>query len=90
VRRELGKAIHDLQRGEVVFMPLARPMGSIGRGAAELRILDRAGIYRVFYLVKPARGILVFHAFVKKSRATPQREVELRSKRLKEMLDEEK
>jgi len=89
VRRELGKALYDLQRGEALSMPLARPMASIAAGAAELRIRDRTGIYRVFYVVKSARGILVFHAFVKKSRATPRQEVELGRKRLKELLDEE-
>ena len=89
VRRELGKALYDLQRGEALSMPLARPMASIAAGAAELRIRDRTGNYRVFYVVKSARGILVFHAFVKKSRATPRQEVELGRKRLKELLDEE-
>lgn len=89
VRRELGKALYDLQRGEALSMPLARPMTSVAPGAAELRIRDRDGIYRVFYLVKSARGILVFHAFVKKNRAAPQQEIELGRKRLKELLDEE-
>ncbi|MFI5098730.1 MAG: type II toxin-antitoxin system RelE/ParE family toxin [Candidatus Acidiferrales bacterium] len=59
------------------------------QGRRSLRIRDRAGIYRVFYLVKSAQGILVFHAFVKKSRATPRQEAELGRKRLKELLDEE-
>ena len=89
VRRELGKALYDLQKGETLSMPLARPMASIAPGAAELRIGDSAGIYRVFYLVKSERGILVFHAFVKKSRFTPHQELELGRKRLKELLDEE-
>jgi phage-related protein len=89
VRRELGKALYDLQRGEVLGMPLSRPMASAAAGAAELRIRDRAGIYRVFYYAKAAAGILVFHAFVKKSRVTPQQELELGKKRLKELLDAE-
>jgi phage-related protein len=89
VRRALGNALYDLQRGETLSMPLVRPMASIAVGVAELRIRDTAGIYRVFYVVKFARGILVFHAFVKKSRATPRQEVELGRKRLKELLDEE-
>jgi phage-related protein len=89
VRRELGKAIYDLQRGEALSMPLSRAMGSVAPGAAELRIRDRAGIYRVFYYVKSARGILVFHAFQKKDRTTPLREVEMGRKRLKEFLNEE-
>jgi phage-related protein len=73
VRRELGKAIFDLQRGESLAMPLSRAMPSVATGAAELRIRDRRGIYRAFYYAALARGILVFHAFVKKSRETPSR-----------------
>ena len=88
VRRELGKAIFDLQKGEVLRMPLSRPMPSLAGGAAELRIGDRTGIYRVFYYAQSPRGILIFHAFVKKSRATPKRELDLARKRLEELLDE--
>jgi len=89
VRREVGKAIFDLQRGEVLGMPLARKMPSLEAGAAELRIRDRAGIYRVFYYTQSARGILVFHAFVKKSQKVPKNEMDLAKKRLKELLHEE-
>jgi len=89
VRQELGKAIYDLQRGDVLSMPLSRPMPSVDPGAAELRIRDQSGIYRAFYYTRSARGILVFHAFVKKTQATPARELDLGKKRLKELLDEE-
>lgn len=47
-------------------MPLSWPMPSIEPGAAELRIRDRSGIYRAFYFTRSLRGILIFHAFVKK------------------------
>ena len=86
VRRELGKAIFDLQRGEALGMPLSRPMPSIAPGVVELRIRDRGGIYRAFCYMNSPRGILVFHAFVKKTRATPKQEVDLGKKRLKELL----
>jgi phage-related protein len=89
VRQELGKAIYDLQKCEVLSMPLSRPMPSIEQGAAELRIRDRSGIYRAFYYARSARGILVFHAFVKKTQATPTNELDLGRKRLKELLYEE-
>jgi len=89
VRKELGKAIYDLQRGETLSMPLSHPMMSMAPGVAELRIRDRAGIYRVFYYVKSARGIIVFHAFQKKDRAAPLQEMAMGRKRLKEILDEE-
>jgi phage-related protein len=89
VRQELGKAIYDLQRGEVLTMPLSRPMPSIEPGAAELRIRDRSGIYHAFYFSRSPRGILVFHAFMKKTQATPARELDLAKKRLRELLHEE-
>src|SRR5467141_2291581 len=48
VRRELGKAIYDLQKGEVLAMPLSRPMPSIEPRAAELRIRGRPGFIARF------------------------------------------
>jgi phage-related protein len=90
IRKELGKAIRDLQHGHRLTMPLSRPMGSVGLGVEELRIKDRQGIYRAFYLVKYAGGVLVFHAFQKKTQKTPQPEIELGKKRLKEFRREEK
>lgn len=67
-------------------MPLSRTMPVLGTGAAELRVRDSAGIYRAFYVVKVADAVLVFHAFAKKTQKTPEREIELGKKRLKEML----
>jgi len=89
VRRELGKAIFDLQKGELLTMPLSRPMASIAPGAAELRIRDRSGSFRVLYYTRSAQGILVFHAFLKKSETTSKHEMKLGKRRLKELLDEE-
>ncbi len=89
VRKEMGKAIFDLQNGEILGMPLSRPLPSLERGAAELRLRDRSGIYRAFYYTRSPKGILIFHAFVKKSRAIPQHEMDLAKKRLKELWDEE-
>ena len=40
VRRELGKAIFDLQKGEKLGMPLSRTMASVGPGVEELRLKD--------------------------------------------------
>ena len=88
VRRELGKAIFDVQNGAALTMPLSRPMPSVAPGVEELRIRDRSGIYRVFYYARAQQGLLVFHAFVKKSRTTPQHELEMGRKRLKELSDE--
>jgi len=88
IRRELGKAIFDLQKGHKLSMPLSKPLVSVGKGVEELRVRDRAGIYRVFYYARLADAVLVFHAFQKKTQKTPKNEIELGRKRLKEMLDE--
>jgi len=88
LRRELGKAIFDLQKGKILSMPLSRSMKSVAQGAAELRVKDRSGAYRVFYYARIEDKLLIFHAFVKKTGKTPMHEIELGKKRLKELIDE--
>lgn len=68
-------------------MPNSRPMGSVSAGAHEIRVKDRDGIYRVFYLVKMEDGIYVFHAFQKKTEKTPDEEIRLAKKRLKDLTE---
>jgi phage-related protein len=89
VRREFGKLLFDLQTGVTLGMPSSRPMPSVGKGVQELRLRDRSGIYRAFYFTRDARGILIFHAFAKKTQATSSHDLETGRKRLKEMLNEE-
>ena len=86
VRREFGKAIFDLQKGETLAMPLSRQMAVVAAGVEELRVKDRTGAYRTFYYARLANEILIFHAFEKKTTKTPQREISLAQRRLKEML----
>ena len=86
VRRELGKAIFDLQKGRKLSMPLSRPMPAIAPGVEELRIKDRSGAYRVFHLARLETAVLIFHAFKKKTAKTPVHEIELARTGLKEML----
>ncbi len=89
VRRELGKAIFDLQKGHNLGMPLSKAMSDVALGVEELRVRDAAGIYRAFYYKKSKRGILILSGFVKKTQKTPDREKEIARRRLKEMLSEE-
>jgi phage-related protein len=89
VRYRLGNALFLLQSGQHLNLPLSRPMPSVAKGAAELRFRDEAGQFRVFYFTADERGILLFHAFTKKTQQTSPMEIQLAQKRLKEMLDEE-
>jgi phage-related protein len=63
-------------------------MPDVAVGVEELRIRDGAGVYRTFYFTKSKRGILIPHAFVKKTQKTPQHEIDLARRRLKEMWNE--
>ena len=82
-----GEAILDLQHGARLSMPLSRPMPTVAAGAHEIRIRDRSGIYRTMYLLQSERGVLVFHAFAKKTQKTPQHEIEIARRRLREVID---
>ena len=87
VRGWLGRALYRLQTGERLGMPNSRPMPGVAAGVSELRVMGEDGSYRALYYTASPRGVLVFHAFVKKSRRTPPLEIELARKRLKELLD---
>jgi phage-related protein len=86
-RVRLGKDLFRLQMGERIAMPVSRPMPVVSAGVSELRVKGGDGIFRVFYYLASPKGVLVFHAFVKKTQRTPPLEIELARKRLKELLD---
>ena len=67
VRKTIGQAILELQKGVKLSMPLSRPMKSIAPGVEEIRNKDSSGIYRIFYLARMKNNIIVFHAFMKKN-----------------------
>ena len=52
VKRPLGKAILDLQKGHQLGMPLSE----VAVGVEELRLRDEAGIHRTFYFKKSSAG----------------------------------
>ena len=56
-------------------------MASVGPGVAEIRIHSRVE-HRIFYVAKFTEAIYVLHAFEKRTRQTPEAELELARKRL--------
>ena len=88
IRDRLGKALYLLQAGEQLGMPLSRSMPSVAPGVSELRLHSENGQFRTFYLAASKNGILVIHAFVKKTQQTPSAQIQLGRKRLKELQDE--
>lgn len=86
VRKEIGKAIFELQKGTRLAMPLSRPMSDVGPNVHEIRVKDRSGAYRVFYITVSANGVYVFHAFKKTTQKTSKKDIQLGQKRLREIL----
>jgi phage-related protein len=82
-RRSIGIDLATVQVGWPVGMPLCRPFGG---GLWEVRSsLPSHRIARVLFFVHEGR-IGIVHGFIKKTDKTPQNELELARKRMKEMM----
>jgi phage-related protein len=86
VKREIGEALRNLQKGLRLGLPLSRPMPAVASGAHELRVRSATTAVRVFYLIKLADTIVVFHGFQKKTQKTPTHEIAVSKQRLQEVL----
>ena len=63
-------------------------MNTVGQGVKELRIRDAAGAFRVIYVAKFADAVYVLHCFQKKSQKTSKADLDLASKRYRDLLQE--
>jgi phage-related protein len=86
IRKQIGEALRDLQKGISLGLPLSRPMPTVASGAHELRVRSKTTAIRVFYFVKLTEAVVVFHAFQKKTQKTPTHELAIGRQRLKEVL----
>jgi phage-related protein len=85
-RREAGHQLDQLQNGQEPDD--WKPMPSIGQGVKEIRIRDTAGAFRVIYIAKFASAIYVLHCFQKKTAKTSKPDLDLASKRYRDLLQE--
>ena len=70
------------EHGPSLRLPHSRAFGD---GLFELRPRGRSGIGRAFYCFVVRKRVVVLHAFIKKSQETPDRDLKLARKRLKEL-----
>ena len=84
-RTQIGQQLRRVQQG---LEPTDwKPMPGIGLGANEIRVhVDTA--HRVVYVAKFAEAVYVLHAITKKTRKTPQRDIDLAAKRFREIVNE--
>jgi len=71
-----------MEFGPHLRMPHSRAMGG---GLFELRPRGREGIGRVLYCFVIGQGVVILHAFVKKIQDTPDQEMKIARKRMKEV-----
>lgn len=71
-----------IEFGPDLRMPHSRAMGN---GLFELRPRGREGIGRALYCFVVGRRVVVLHAFIKKTQATPERDLAIARKRMKEV-----
>ena len=80
-RIEAGFLLRSLQAGELLSMPQARPMPSIGRHCYELRIRDQNETWRIIYRID-SDAIIIAEVFKKRTRQTPKRIIDICKRRL--------
>ena len=81
-RKVIGADIATVEYGWPIGMPVSRPMGG---GLHEVRSsLPGNQIARILFCVEDGQMVLL-HAFIKKTRATPKADLELAQKRQKEI-----
>ncbi len=71
-----------MEHGPSLRLPHSRAFGD---GLFELRPKGRSGIGRAFYCFMVGKQVIVLHAFIKKTQQTPDNELKLARKRLKDV-----
>ena len=74
-----------VESGPNLGLPYTRAMGN---GLFEIRARGEEGIGRAFYCALIGRRVTILHGFIKKTQQTPQKELKLARKRLKEIPNE--
>lgn len=84
VTEEAGTELLSVQEGRDPSNWKA--MTTIGAGVREIRISDDGNQYRVIYVAKFVEAIYVVHVFEKKTQKTSMQDLELATKRYRELL----
>ncbi len=73
-----------IEFGPDLRMPHSRALGG---GLFELRPHGREGLGRALYCFVIGQRVVILHAFVKKTRATPERDLSIARNRMREVRD---
>jgi phage-related protein len=81
-RIEAGFLLRRLQNGEVLGLPVSRPLPTIGPNCHELRITDRDAIWRIVYHLA-SDAVVILEVFNKKARTMPKQVADAAKRRLR-------
>jgi phage-related protein len=87
-RRKAGFQLFRVQEGD--DPENWKPMPDVGAGVREIRIREKDGTFRVFYLATLADAVYVLHCFQKKTQKTRAEDIALAKGRYKELMREVK
>lgn len=85
-RREAGYQLEQVQCGREPHD--WKPLNTVGKGVKEIRIYDASGAFRIIYLAKLADAVYVLHCFQKKTSKTSKPDLDLATKRYRDLLQE--
>ena len=85
-RRKTGYQLFRVQQGD--DPDDWKPMNTIGPGVREIRIREKDGAFRVIYVATFMDAVYVLHCFQKKSQKTSTGDIELATRRYKDLLKE--
>lgn len=89
VREEVGRQLNKVEYGGTPTD--FKSMQTIGPGVNEIRHSDDGDKYRLIYIAKFPEAVYVLHVITKKkTQKTPQRDIDLAKKRLKELIAQRK
>ena len=82
-RSEAGYQIRPVQDG--LDPDDWKPMSTVGPGVREIRVREETGTLRIIYLATLPEAVYVLHAFQKKTQQTAQRDLDLATRRLRQI-----
>ena len=85
-RREAGYQLDLVQHGG--NPDDWKPVNTVGQGVNEIRIREESGAFRVIYVAKFANVVYVLHCFQKKTEQTSKVDIDLATKRYKDLVKE--
>ena len=77
-----GFLLRRLQWGEVLAMPVSRPLPVVGSNCHELRVMDGNLSWRIVYHVA-SDGVVILDVFAKKTRTLPKQALDASKRRLR-------